>query len=667
MMDKAQAGGFRVARWIVALMTAVLALGACTGGEQQTQIIEMPLPERIRNVQALGPVSAVVTVNGALTNMQAVSGGFQATVNVPVDTTSTVQVQYSEAFEGTQLTLASYSGEVSVTNQSSRLELRRSLFNYDLHDDDGDSVNNLTEREQETDPRNAQDLPEMVTVNVRADRPLELLQSTFTRFFVEATVAGLTRRLQPAGNNFSGSFRVPVAVPVIASVDVVESASGASLVIARQSRTLNSLSDQLNVDFSSATYDTSADQDSDGQSDLAELIAGTDPLSAGNSGNSQGTVNVQFTVPDQIGNADQVFGQLLVNGDDQSAQLVRTGDSFAASVEASLGQAAAISVAVLDNFNNQPYPLASGSRTISAVADQQNVTFNAGELLLTLDRDGDGLPNYQEREQGTNPFVADVTSSLDCSVSQLPVLSAAPGEAAVLSAISSYIDCSGEAYALASTDTGFVWNVAGDTVRWTVPGNSTADSIDVALNVVNPDDSGDVYASVALTILVDNSGCSVTPVQLTLQPTRDAYVDGSQLLNNDLLRMDAGGRQSVIAFSLDTDLGTAAVASLSLTVGDDIGQGQISVFALNDFQWAESDGVLVLPTALNSTNLVGATSASQVWESGQRYQIGLSAERLGTGELTLVARMDGDVDDVAFFSSETSFGPELELGYAACP
>jgi hypothetical protein len=652
---------------LLALLAATITLSGCVAESQTPQLIEMPLPERIRNIQMLGPISAVVVVNGERSPMQAVSGGFQATVAVPRNSTSAIEVLYNESFEGSQLTLASYSGDVTVGEQSSRLELRRSLFNYDAHDDDQDSVNNLVEREQETDPRSADEVPQMVTVNVLAERQQDLLQSNFTRFFVEATVAGLTRRLQPDGNNFSGSFRIPAEVPFDTSVEVVESATGQSLVVASQNRTINSVFDQFDITFNSGAYNTAGDQDADGQTDLAELIAGTDPLQAGGPVETPATLAIQFSVPEQIQNSDQVFGQLVVGGNDQSAQLQRSGDTFSASVDAVAGQSMTIVVSILDNFANQPYPLATASRPISAITDGLAVNFTAGDWQLSLDRDSDGVPNYLERERGTNPFVADSEPSVTCTVSGLPALSAAPGEVAVLSAISSYVDCAGAPFALASADTGFVWNAGDDTVRWTVPGDTQTDQVLVELNVVNPDNPGDIYQTAELTVLVDLSGCSVNPVDLTLQPIRDAYIDGSQLINNDVLRIDNTGRQALIAFSLDPALGPATVASLFVTIGDDAGDGQISVFVLNDFQWNETDSVIVLPEALNSSNLVGATSSSQVWENGQRYQIGLSAERIGTGEVTLVARMEGEVDDVSFSSSQSASGPALELGYDACP
>ncbi len=651
----------------VTILAAAVALGGCVSESQTPRLIEMPLPERIRNVQMLGTVGAVVVVNGVRSNMQAVEGGFQATIAVPRNATSTIEVLYSEDFDGQALTLASYSGDVSVADQSSRLELRRSLFNYDAHDDDADSVNNLTEREQQTDPRDALDAPDMVTVNVFADRQQDLLQSNFTSFFVEATVAGLTRRLQPDGNNFTGSFRIPAVVPFDSSVEVVESSTGQSLVVARQTRTVNSVFEQLGINFDAGAYDSSSDRDADGQSDLAELIAGTDPLVAGNPVETAAQVSVQFSVPDQISNTSAVFGQLIVGGSDQSALLQRNGDSFSASVELVDGQATTVAVAILDNFANQIYPLASASRPIASASDGLSVNFNTSDWQLALDRDGDGVPNYLERERGTNPFVADTDPAVSCTVSGLPALSAAPGEEAVLSAISTYIDCSGEAFSLTSADSGFVWDTTDDTVRWTVPGDTQSQQVRVNLDVVNPEDASDIYQSAELTILVDQSGCSVNPVELTLQPERDAYIDGSQLVNSEVLRIDDAGRQALITFSLDTSLGPASEASLFVTVGDDAGEGQISVFVLNDFQWSETDNVLILPEALGSSNLVGATSPSEVWDNDLTYQIGLSAARIGTGEVTLVVRMDGDSNDVSFMSSEGASGPALQLGYAECP
>ena len=122
-------------------------------------------PERIRNIEAINPaaVSAVATVNGIEVVLSpGANGTFTGNVAVPPNSVVPVSIQFSEQVNGQSLILATQSQQVSTGNSDNRVTIRRAAYNFDAHDADGDSVSNIVEREENTNPLDPNDAPPMV-------------------------------------------------------------------------------------------------------------------------------------------------------------------------------------------------------------------------------------------------------------------------------------------------------------------------------------------------------------------------------------------------------------------------------------------------------------------------------------------------------------------------
>ncbi|OJJ17082.1 hypothetical protein BKI52_30680 [marine bacterium AO1-C] len=150
------------------------------------------------------------------------------------------------------------------------------------------------------------------------------------------------------------------------------------------------------------------------------------------------------------------------------------------------------------------------------------------------------------------------------------------------------------------------------------------------------------------------------PVTTTLSPVHDAYLQGNQNLNHNILRVEAGNRVSYLMFDLSKINGTITNVKLKMTCNSDPGNGSLIVALGSQNNWTESN--------LSNNNKPGATttlgSLNTSYTVGTTYTWDLNASKInGGGNISLIVSQNGG-NDVAFASSEnTALTPQLEITY----
>ncbi len=364
--------------------------------------LTVSLPERLRNASAIDPaaVRAIALVNGIETELQRnADGQYVASIQVPARTSLTFSIQFFELYAGQRLMLASTEQLISTGTQNTTINLQRGDYEFDIFDSDNDSVSNIVERENDTSPLDSSQRPDLMTIEVLAARPPVALNAGFTDYLFEVTAGSVTNSLAANIGDYRNTFQIASVDPLNVTVRLIEQTTGQGLVIGSQARTLTG--DQLAgpVVFLSNQYELGFDSDSDGVSNINELIAGTDLLA----GQSITTIpfSITFDVPPVITNPDSVFAVMLLNG--QTTNLSRTGNTYTANAQVQQGATVDIDVTINDTFQNQVVALATFTATVQPVAAQQ---LELREFSLALDSDSDGTPNYLELAQGTDPFNA---------------------------------------------------------------------------------------------------------------------------------------------------------------------------------------------------------------------------------------------------------------------
>ena len=678
-------GGCRIAGRSLLVGFASLFVIACDSPVDQLDAdgLSLSAPDRIRSARAvdLAAVTATATVNGVEVVLSPTGNGvFSGDVSVPPNTTVPVSIQFSELVDDQPLVLATQTQQVNTGNADEQVILRRSAYNFDAHDADGDSVSNIIEREEATDPFDATDAPALININVVVEQPTGIAIGDSGRYTVEASIGNSIRQLELSDNQFRGTFFTVDRAPVTVAAEFIEEVTGQKLSVASQSRELPSLFDQQTITFSNTDYQL-PDRDGDRLVDLAELVAGTSIFEATNAGGesaggeNEGGENAggesvtpgdlifttMFDVPAIIQNPAAVYAEFQVDG--QTVGLSRNSNTYVGESAGSAGASVVLDVSVLDNFNGVEFVVAEAQMTVAITTNQQLVEFTETDFNLQIDTDADGVPNYIERQQATNPLVANTVpgnsgESVTCSVDEVPVQVISAG-ALASQAMGDLIDCGGAAFELAATDFQFSWNSADNIIQWVPPATAASGSqLSFMVDVRNPADTQQVYTSfqVNTTIAPSNSECNVTTSTSELAVIRDLHIQGAEVFNTVELRVDNNNRRTLLAFSLPSDATLTGNAILTLTVANDQGDGTIEVAQLDFFQWSESDDEILVPqTAVT----IGSLTAS--WLTGQQYQFNLSGLRQeNTGEVNLIlTQINGN--DVAFLARESGTASVLQV------
>lgn len=573
---------------VVAILTAALLVSACDSSMDRpdTDGLSLGIPERIRNVQAIDPtaLTVIAIVNGVEVVLNPVGDGtFRGEVSVPANSVVPVNIQFTEQVNGQALVLATQAQQISTGDTDNRVTLRRSAYNFDAHDADGDSVSNIIEREESTDPRDANDAPPMVNVNVVASQPADAGGDS-NNFTVEASIGNSVRTLERSGNQFVGNFFTVDRSPVTVSAEFVEDVTGQRLSVASQSYELSSIFDQQTITFSAAGYQLT-NRDNDGQTDLAEVVAGTSifensgngsadagssdsgNVDTGNTGNENTgdeppedvSFITTFDIPAAIQDAGSVYAEYRIDG--QLVGLIRDTNSFTATYTIAEDATPVLDIILLDNFNGNAYVVAQARKTLPIASNQQLVQFVDSDFDLLIDTDNDNVPNYIEREQGTNPLTAD--------------------------------------------------------------------------NVFDNGGNADT--------------CDATTSIAEFAVSKDVHVQNSVVVNDVLLRVNSNNRVALLAFPVTTGTAVTGNATLAITIGDDEGNGTVNVSQIENFQWAETDSELLVPqTGAVLGSLTGDWLSGQQYlfnlaniNPGANGELTLMLSQVDGNDFALLARESG--------------------------
>ncbi|GAB1857218.1 hypothetical protein MHTCC0001_20540 [Flavobacteriaceae bacterium MHTCC 0001] len=171
-------------------------------------------------------------------------------------------------------------------------------------------------------------------------------------------------------------------------------------------------------------------------------------------------------------------------------------------------------------------------------------------------------------------------------------------------------------------------------------------------------DDGNFSDLSTVTVIQTNGGTDVTT---TLSPIHDAYIQGSNGLNNSLIRIESGRRVGYLMYDLSGISGTITNAELRMTCTGDSGSGNININLGNGSNWTE--------TNLSSTNAPGTGALlgnlNSNYAIGTTYTWALDANALsGGGNVTLIATQTGG-NDTAFASKENAnTEPQLVITYS---
>ncbi|WGK66051.1 DUF5060 domain-containing protein [Croceiramulus getboli] len=141
----------------------------------------------------------------------------------------------------------------------------------------------------------------------------------------------------------------------------------------------------------------------------------------------------------------------------------------------------------------------------------------------------------------------------------------------------------------------------------------------------------------------------------TLEPVADAYLEGGVLMDNEVLRVEAGTRVSYLQYDLTAITDPVSTAQLQLQVSGDPGSGVIQVYKGSATGWTEAN--------LNSTNAPTAEAllGSLVGDflEGQIYTWNLTG--VTSGELFNIILIQDSGNDVSFSSRTGVQAPRLQL------
>ena len=364
--------------------------------------LRLSVPQRLRSIQQINPadIRATVTINGFVTELQQnVAGEFFGQIQVPAESTLPVSVEFFETFAGQRLNLASINQSVGTGAENSSITLRQQDYDFDSFDNDGDNVNNLLEREFNTDPFDNADVPDLINLEVTAIRPALAVNNGFSNYRTEVVAGTQVRSMNGADGDFSQSFTVVRQTPLQVEVRLIETQTGQQLTVGSQVQVLTDAQAQETVFFAADAYNLQFDQDDDGSLNLTELVAGTDVFAPPAGGLVP--IIITFDVPEAIADPAATFATLMLDG--QNIDLSRSQNTYMATAFAVAGSDASVSVLISDTVQGQVLTLADFDNVLQPVSGQ---TFALQNFSLEHDDDSDGIQNYLELQQGSDPFSA---------------------------------------------------------------------------------------------------------------------------------------------------------------------------------------------------------------------------------------------------------------------
>ncbi|MEO0793824.1 MAG: hypothetical protein AAFX93_01605 [Verrucomicrobiota bacterium] len=172
-----------------------------------------------------------------------------------------------------------------------------------------------------------------------------------------------------------------------------------------------------------------------------------------------------------------------------------------------------------------------------------------------------------------------------------------------------------------------------------------------ASNFENAPESDRVGSSVALASFG-------APQTVAINPSDDAYLQGSSAFNNNQLRVAASSPTAYLKFNVTGVSGNVTGSKLVLNVSDDAGSGTIRVHEGTSNNWSESNLTSVNAPA-NGAELGSVTGSFSV---GSTIEIDLG-NALSNGVTSLIVSMDGGGNNVWLSSKEGTVDPVLEVTY----
>ena len=264
--------------------------GSVSGSGEAGSIVQMAPPPIIAQSRAILPSALVlrVSVNGNEVPMvvDATSEVWTGKLLLPAGTETTIDILWSENFQGQVLELAEAAKTIDVTLDPTRKQEVRFLFSdFDSNfDEDQDERSNLQERNADTNPYDALSpgTPVLqVPVVVRFELPdarilddADLLASITP----VATFNNQPLALQREGQSWIGRTTAPQDSSGFVAINFYQS-SDQSIRIATAQRSQDVGSTNAEFNFAPDFYETSAiDRDNDDLSNLEEVLQGFNPF-----------------------------------------------------------------------------------------------------------------------------------------------------------------------------------------------------------------------------------------------------------------------------------------------------------------------------------------------------------------------------------------------------
>ncbi len=270
----------------------------CTGESNGNTAVALAAPKRV--IAAVDPEQLSVELrvnNQSYTAIRQADNSYVTSVTVPANRDSRITVVWTELFQGTRLKLAEQVEVVTVGDSAMTINFGDAYTTTgNGFDIDADGFSNLAERIEGTNPLSANDRPDAASLQLTVALPDDIV-ALGDDITLSATVNDAPVSLLRASAGVATASVPGFAAGVQASASVQINGSGLSLATAQKSLTLQ-LGDDNQLTIAQTDFDTSADTDNDGISNIVELLLGTNPQAA-----------IDYNIA-RVQNAPQVDGSL---------------------------------------------------------------------------------------------------------------------------------------------------------------------------------------------------------------------------------------------------------------------------------------------------------------------------------------------------------------------